>query len=71
MSTIVLRIALLPTFLVIAASLTSCDQETPYEREVQCRKTCGERGKYGALEQRPRPASPKAPLAIEYECTCF
>lgn len=70
MKTITLRAILLPILLGMAVFLAACNQKSPYEREVECRRTCGEQGKFGTLERRPSPPSPKPPLPIEYECRC-
>ncbi|CAG2158400.1 hypothetical protein LMG31506_06352 [Cupriavidus yeoncheonensis] len=71
MKTIAPGATLAPIMLGMVVSMTACNQKTPYEQEVQCRKICGEQGKYGTWETtRPRPPGSKAPLPIEYECVC-
>lgn len=71
MKTVAPGVALVPIMLGILLCLAACNQKTPYEREVQCRKTCGEQGKYGKLETiRPRPPASKPPQSFEYECVC-
>lgn len=63
------KVTKLLLFVSAAVCLVACEEPTFQEQSVQCRKACGEKGKFGTMERRPAPQSPK-PMGNQYDCVC-